>query len=447
MLDINFAKQPVALAISVAGVEFMDYQSPDFYKKLVALLETFITVDKDGGYTLESTRNSENSFSDLIMEYTGMCIKVNIGTEVANAAMESGYFTPGNLMNIPGIEYWIEKEESTIGRAFKTLKTDCIKGWVDTSTGRVGGDFSKIEVTMYINQYLQTFIDAKIIQKHKVSMAEAIAGIMLHELGHCFTGFLYCFRTVVDPLMTYHAVKLITKGRLYGKERLAIVKETMQMLECTDRVDESAISNMEAPELMTYFDKAIANRDTRRTLSLGTQSRASEVYADLYAIRFGASKTMIAALAALPKYTVPASYLIAMTGMTIFALAALQPVVAILGAANVIWFSLLRQHLLINPNETYDSPYRRVKNILRDQIVRINNDKSISSKEKARMLADAKKMEKIADEAKPFLEGTGFQRFLGWLFSGSDFKAQEFEHYTEEMLAHTLSLYKDTFKD
>lgn len=447
MLDIAFAKKPVALAISVSGMEFMDYQSPEFYNLLVTKLNDYITVDKDGGYTLDSTRASENDLHDLIMKYTGMNIKVNIGTEVGNAAMESGYFNPGNLLDLKDIEYWIAKEESTIGKAFKSLKTDCLRGWVDTSKGTVGGDYSKIEINLYIMKYLQTFLDTKTLQRYKVTMAEALASIIVHELGHAFTGFLFVTRSVIDPLMSYHAIKLITKGRLYGKERYAVVKDLMQTLECYDKIDEKALDQMEAPELMSYFDKTISNRDTRRTLSLGTQDRASEIYADLYAIRLGVPKNMIAALAALPSYAIPQSFSVTMLGIGIMGLCILNPLLVLLGAVGSVYFSLLRMHMLLNSDETYDSAYRRVKNILRDQIIRLNNDKTLPPKEKARMLSDAKEMERIADECKSMLEGTAVQRFLGWMFSGSDFKAQEFEHYTEELLGHTLSLYKDNFKE
>ena len=67
--------------------------------------------------------------------------------------------------------------------------------------------------------------------------------------------------------------------------------------------------------------------------------------------------------------------------------------------------------------------------------------------DKQQFLAKCKEIEKLVEENKPILEGTAFQRYIGWICSGTDFKAQEFEHYTAELVSHNLALYTDYFKE
>lgn len=405
-------------------------------------------TEKDGLVSFPADRETLDGFHDLIIHHTGINIKLNPPTEfMPNMAVESGYMIPGNLLDIKNISTWLDKEESTIGRAFKSLKTDILKGWVDTSTGKVGGDYSKIEIEMFMAKYISDFLDGKFLKKHNVSMAEALAGVITHELGHCFTGFLYITRNTIDPLMITHAVNLIDKGRVYGKERAVIVRETLSTLECGTVFKDTDLDKMDKDALLVFFDRAVNTRDTRRTLSLGTSDRASEIYADLYAVRFGVPKAMVAALSSLESASVfPAFLITAMIGCAVLAGMASPALVSVF-MMNPILMILINLSRALVPGDVYDSPYRRVKTLLRDHIIRLNNDTTLDKRAKVQMLKEGKEMEKIIDEMKSSMEGTFVQRFIGWMYSGSDFKAQEFENYTDELLGHTLSLYKDEFKD
>lgn len=445
MLGIDFVKKPVALATSLSGMEFMDYQDPEFYNQLVAFYETIIE-HKDGEPYLREDKEVATMFNEFVLKRTGMNILLHVGEDVGNAAVDVGYFNPSNLLNSKGIEQFMHNSESTIGKAFKALKVDCLRGWVDTSKAMVGGDFSKVEINLYIQKHVGMFLREKYLLKNKTTLPEALATITLHELGHAFTGFLYISKTVIDSLLPFHAIKLITDGGVYGLERTKIIKETSKFLEIYNTsTKDSDFDKMEPEDILVYFEKGIANRDVRRTLSLGTQDRASEVYADLYAIRFGAPKSLVAGLIALPDYTISPYFLAALYGLGFGFGLTVIPSYLLLGCLLAPLLTLIKIQVDVNPSDIYDSPYRRIKNILRDTVIRLNSDKSLPNKDKARMLADAKAMEKMIEESKPGLEGTGVQRLVGWLFSGSDFKLQEYEHYTEELLAHSISLYKNSF--
>lgn len=447
MLGIEFLKPPVELQLS--GMEFMDYQKGNLFKILSGFLTNemaFGTPTKglaDHWYFKDFDRLKEG-INVIFLKETGINLDLQV-EGVPNAAVEAGWFNPGNVLNIPGIETWFSSSQSSIGAAFKSLKTDVLKGWIDTSTGKVGGDYSKIEFRLWVNAWVEEFMNKKVIQKWNVTMPEALAGILIHEAGHVFTGFLHIHRYVVDPLVSTTAIKLIVDGKKYGKERVEVVKEAFKILECTQKVEQEDIADFSGEDFVVYFNKAIQTRDVRRTLSLGTQERSSEIYADLYSVRMGCPKSLVAGLVSLPGLSVftVLFFNLQITAIVTMFVMGLPFALPVIGLSFLLTPLVYFNSYLVGTN--YDTPYRRVKTILRDYIVQLNANTEIVKRDKIKFLQDAKEMEKIMDDNKPFFEGTAVQRIVGYITDGSDFKAQQFEHFTDELLAHNLSLYKDTF--
>lgn len=444
MLDITFLNKPNNFHANVAGLEFMDYQNGDLFRDLVTYFNTDL-VEKDGSWMLQEHDRAAEALETIFMKHTGICLKLNKGS-VPNAAVENGWFNPGNVLNIEGMEHWFSAGQSNIGNAFKVLKTDILKGWVDTSTGKVGGDYSKIEFNLYLNHYVNEFLRHKVLTRYKVTMQEALAAILIHECGHVFTAFLHVHRAVIDPIISTTAVKIIADGKIYGKQRVDVIKEAFKILECPQQVKDQEVMDLSSEQLVVYFNKAIATRDMRRTLSLGVQTRSSEIYADLYSIRMGCGKALVAALASLPTLTVLRGINVLLaTAIYMMATAVCHVPIAILaGLVSNLNLVIFLSDLLL-PSNDYDSHYRRMKTILRDYVIRINDFKTLDKRVKLKLLTDAKAIEKIVEDNKPFLESTAVQRFVGWITNGSDWKAQDFENYTDDLLAHSLSLYKDTF--
>lgn len=297
MLGIEFLNRPKEFVFD--GQEFMDYQKGDLFKDLVKIFENSL-MQEGNNWRLDREGDGSDELEKVIMHHTGILLELD-SMQVQNAAVDAGFIAPGNVLNIKGIENFMSAKDSSIGQTFKRLKSDILKGWVDTSTGKIGGDFSKVKFSLYLNDHINSFIRHKVIERYKVTMPQALAGIIIHECGHVFTGFLHVYRGIVDPIVTTSAIKLIVDGKLYGKDRVEVVNDAFKVMGVGQKVDESAIADFTGDEFIVYFNKATGTRDTRRTLSLGTQDRSSEIYADLYAVRMGCPKSLVAALAALPE--------------------------------------------------------------------------------------------------------------------------------------------------
>lgn len=444
MLGIEFGNQP----IQVAGIEFMDFQTPTVYRGLVQVLDKYI--EHDGKSVIFDQNNDALvEIQDYIMATTGIKVVFQDGNEVGNAAIESGYFFPNNLLNNKGIDDWYDVKYTNVAQAFKTLRADVIKGTVDTSTGKVGGDFSDIDFRIWVQPDLSWFLNHKVLAKKNVTSAEALAAIILHELGHAFTAMLVCYQDSLDSLFPLAAIRMAVDAKS-TKEKITIVKDSLKHLECSTTVKDSDIEKIEdAAGFKIYFDKAIETRNLRRTLSLGVTGRSSESYADLYAMRMGAGKELIVVLssmglgkAPLWVWTFILGYSMIMTGNLM--LGPWPGLIVFLVLGFIVKVSELCYHLA--PDAVYDTPYRRGKAILREMIARARDDKMMSAKDKRQLLDEIKIVSEAVEAQKHFLEGTAVQRLLGWITSGSDFKAQDFENYTQDLLAHEISLYTDFFK-
>lgn len=445
MLGIDFLNHE--RPITVAGQEFMDYQNKNMYKDLVALvdesLEDVSNEFVEVAHNIRGDKETLGKISELIFNNTGLNVEIIPPQDaVGNMAIDAAYIKPGAIFNSKMALAMLTANDSSVGRAFHKLKTDVLKGWVDTSKARVGGDYSKIEFKLYLGPFVESFISTKFLKRYNVSLAEALSAVILHECGHAFTGLLMMNQYVIDGIMPFLAAKMITDGNHYGKQRVTIVYETLKELGVTERPDKESIESADANGLIVMFNKCIANRDIRRTLSIGSQDRGSEIYADLFAVRAGCPKAVVAAMATISDYQILGKIAIAAYAVGITMSLITFPL-GLFGYAVSALFTLFRLQNVLNPSAEYDSQYRRLKNILRDQIMHLNDADWMDKSSKAVMLKEAKELEEIVEESKPMLEGTVIQRYVGWVFSGVDFKAQQFEHYTDELLAHNLSLYKN----
>lgn len=448
MLGIDFIRKENDLSFSLAGMEFMDFQKQDRYLKLVDFFKPLIKY-VDGELTLDWIKSEQDDLVNLIKEISGIKVKVveYQGLD-GNLGIDAGYLAPNAVLNNKGIDDFVDAKHTKVSQAFKSLNVDALKGWVDQKTGMVGGDFSKIEFDLYVQSYVEMFLDSTKLKKLKVPAENALSGFIVHELGHVWTAFYTVWRNVSDMMMQNNAIKMLSRTES-TREQIEIYKETLKVLEADAKVDDKVVNALSDDDSRkAFFDKAINNRDLRRTLSVGTADRASEVMADMYAIKMGCPKDLVVGLVSLyGSEGMGVSGLVFSTFMLVASVAVSYP----LGIGVWGLFTTLNFHAILasklSPDYIYDSNYRRIKNVLRECVTEFSQNKNMKPVDKQQFLVKCKEIEKLVEENKPILEGTAFQRYIGWVCSGTDFKAQEFEHYTAELVSHNLALYTDYFKE
>lgn len=446
MLGIEFLKKPTQFNLNIAGLEFMDFQTDEVYRGLVGMLNPLVSK-KEFGWFLDWTPSEREEIGEFLLNKTGIKIVIHEGAYTTdNASINAGFFSPNNLMNNDGLDEWYDAKHTNVAAAFKSLKVDVLKGYVDTTTGKVSGDFSKIPFDLWVQEYLNAFLNDEILKKYKVTMAEALASVILHEAGHAFTAFLYAFQNVLDSALPFAAIRLAMKAE-GTKQKAEIVKEAFKVLECESQVKEEHLELLEDVQAWRlYFDKALANRNVRRSLSIGMTTRASETYADMYAIRMGVNVKFAAALASMPRSEFTKWLYIGVGTMIGICWMLANPV----GIAYGILFAsmaLVEYTEKLLPGTSYDTPYRRLRGILREMIAQLQGSKNIDPKAKREMLENIKRVIEIVEDKKSFLEGTAAQRCIGWLFCANDFKAADFENYTHDLLSSELAIYTDYFSN
>lgn len=434
MIDILFLKRPQPIPFQYSGLEYLDWQTKStvFNELTAALTEMYDAEKKEFSFTA----GARNTISTIIKNKLKMT--VNVVIEEFGPAVDTGYILPGHVFNNKQIEQWLDKDYSKFSEAFKDLKKNIIKGWADPKTGMLEGDFQNIPFTLMLSPTIAAKMNQEVLLKYKTTVPETMAAFILHECGHIYGGLLYVSSKVIDNVMVAQATKMYLKES-DNVRRTVILKEALNEL---DAISEIPTNEMSEEDVIVFFNKNIVNRDYRRSLSLGVANMSFEVIADAYASRFGAGHQLITGLAAFGYASIwDATKILAFTAAIISIIFSL-PYLPLFMLSMVIY--LIGYTMDVLTPGIYDVPYRRLKTILRDSITEMNTI-SYPRSEKVKRIQELRKMDELVEENKSFLESTAFQRTMGWMVNGSDFRKTDFENYTADLVSTRLSLYSQNY--
>lgn len=434
MIDILFLKRPPQLPFELSGLEYLDWQiKASVFTELTAALNAAYDAEKK---EFDFTSGTRNAIAGIIKNSLKMT--VNIVVDDFGPAVDTGFLLPGHVFNPPALDKWVGKEYSKFSEAFKDLKKDVIKGWANPKTGQLEGDFQNIPFNLYLSPTIGLSMNESVLLKYKTTVPEAMAAFILHECGHIYGGLLYVSSRVIDNVLINQATRMYL-GASDAPRRATILKEALSELGMTSDIPSN---DMTEDEVTVFFSKNVVNRDYRRSLSLGVATMSFEVLADAYASRFGASHQLISGLSALGyvshwSNTKIIGFIAVLTSL-FFAV----PFVPIFMIGMISYFIGFGVGSTIS--DIYDAPYRRLKTVLRDCTVEIQQA-TYPRSEKAKRLQELRKMDELVEENKTFLESTAFQRTMGWVLNGSDYRKSDFENYTADLVSTRLSLYSQNF--
>lgn len=438
--DITFLNKPQ----EVGGLEFLKFQTPEFFNEIQTLMDSSIENPGIGKYHL-----SKNDFVDelkaIIDKYTGFK-KVTISlSDYGNFSVDAGYMAPNNVLNVKDIEKWLAAGDSTLGRWFSKNSNKIFKGSVDLNTGKVSGCYAELPLTIHINKNLDQFISIKELDKNKVKISEAVAACILHELGHVFGALAMLSQTVFDNVVMGTAIKAIT-GEKFSNDKATIIKDANNILKLpkTEQAEiDLLLEKGDSSDYVIYFNKMIYIRNSNRALSVGVKEMNSEVLADMYAIRMGCGKQLTAALSSI--YIGGPTFIpICLTAIVMFILFGASGVI-IWGALSACIYCVGFIFIKLLPGG-YNTPYRRLTDIMAQMIAELKENKNLSKADKEDILRNIGDVIKICDSNKNFFEGTQTQRLLGAVFTLGKFKYADFEHYTQQITNHRVNVLAEQFK-
>jgi len=441
MISMDFLKRPVG------GLEFINFQSSDFYRKLSTFLEG--QISPDGVLSKESIPG----IKELINEYTGF---KNIDLQFANSgnlSVDVGYFSPNHVLNNSLVDELLKPTQTTMYRWFTQSKDKVFKGGIDYTTGKVLGSFQTIPVAFKINPDLHATFPKDKIAKFGVPLAGILCGAIAHECGHVFSGCMMLLTIASDNLYLKAGLRYYQEAKDVS-DRVVVLKDIASLLDVPPAKQgelQKLAQDQDEKTLFLYFDKLVAQRNMRRSLSVGVEAMSSEVVADMYAIRMGCDKGIIAAIGVLTDQgcivTVVSSLMIAAV-TTIIAFPAWISLTVSIGLGGALFTAMIFYSFIFVLNYfskgysgVYNADHRRFEDAARQLIQKLKEDKSVPAAEKEALADEVQLLLKHAETLRPWYESTVIHRFMGWVFSQADFKAQEVEHYTSVVANHEVNTF------
>jgi hypothetical protein len=441
---------------AVDGLEFINFQTDDFYVKMSSFLEQNINDD----FVL--SKDSKDGIKAILAEFTGFSnITVKL-VEEANLSVDVGYFSPNHVINHTLADDLLKPHKSNLFRWFAENNGKIFKGNVNYKTGKVEGSFCEIPITLTINVNLKEIFPDDLVKKYGIPYHGLLAGGLAHESGHCYGACAMLATSAKDNVIAKAAVAHYREAR-NDDEKVVVLKEMGQLLELPpEKLEElqAIAQTRDEVGVIIYFNKLVNKRNSSRALSLGVQNMSAEVIADVYAIRMGCGKAVIAAIGGLVDRGIikvfmdsfiAAVFYTAIVGCIFMGT---WVVLALMGGGGLVLgfggftfiLSFILSYFSHGFSGTYNANHRRFEDAVRQLIAKLKEVKDMPLNEKKELLEDIEKLLKINKEIQPWYENTVIRRFYGWMTTGSDFKKQELEHFTQALANSEINVLAERLK-
>lgn len=455
MIDMDFLVRKE----QVAGLEFMNFQNDSFYVTLVSIIKEHLSYATKVPVLQKTV---QEPLLKVLKDYTGF---ENITVKFAdhgNLYMDTGYFSPGHVINIKGIEYWLDSSDTTIYRWFTQNKDKIFKGSVDYKTGKVGGSFCTIPLELGINVNVSEYFGTKETERWNVTTEDLLAGGICHEMGHAFSGCMMMASAFHDNVVGQASIAAYRNCKR-DEDRVVVLKDSATLLGLkTPKADELLEFAKQANDesFMMYYTKMVAQRNNQRALSVGVSEMTSEVVADMYALRMGCDKGIVAAIGVLTSRGVISSvmgnfvvsiaagvYLSMLIGSFVILSGGVVTVPALVGMM-CMFSSMTFIMNFFSPyySGVYNTDPRRMEDAVRQLIAKIKECKGMPGPERTKLVDDISQLLKRVEQNRGILDNTVIYRAMGWVFSGSDFKLREIEHFTQALTNNEMTVLAERLK-
>lgn len=455
MIDMDFLVRKE----QVAGLEFMNFQNNTFYVTLVSIIKEHLSYATKVPVLQKTV---QEPLLKVLKDYTGFENITVKFMEDNNLYMDTGYFSPGHVINIKGIEYWLDSSDTTIYRWFTQNKDKIFKGSVNYKTGKVGGSFCTIPLELGINVNVSEYFGVKETERWNVKTEDLLAGGIVHEMGHAFSGCMMMATAFSDNVVAQASIAAYRNCHR-DEDRVVVLKDSATLLGLkapkADELMEFAKQDNDE-SFMMFYTKMVAQRNNQRALSIGVTEMTSEVVADMYALRMGCDKGIVAAIGVLTSRGVVTSFLNNLFMSTMVGLwagyisvipalllggAISAPVlVGVIAVCGSITFIL--NYFAPSYSGVYNADPRRMEDAVRQLIAKIKECRDMPAPDKTKLVDEVGSLLKILERNRGWYDNTVIYRAMGWVFSGSDFKLREIEHFTQALNNNEMTVLAERLK-
>lgn len=265
--------------------EAIAYQSGSLFFKELTL--AFEKVKKGGSFSSSDLANA--GIDSIIRKYTGLNVRTTVTTSIEdnyNAWASPPVIDPNMIFStvikrgIQGAQY-LENARSTeeaLRNAYGSLT-----GTIDTSKGKVGGLFSKIESEIALGKGLIQYLDA-----------DEVAATLLHEIGHLFNYYWILVFTTSSNLAITLASDALNAAK-DSKQRLEIIaaysKVSGVKIPSPEALAKEKRSNDEYQAVL--IREAAAQPPRSATGSMIYDMTGDEYLADQFAVMWGSARAYV----------------------------------------------------------------------------------------------------------------------------------------------------------
>lgn len=354
------------------ALESVDFQATTFFKELTAAY-----AEMKG----KSQKDIEESdiaarLGIIITHHTNLNVTINLGLQ--DPSVEIPMVNKNNVLINSFIRNYLNSSDGLkmIGAA-----DSVVRGSVNMKTGKVTGVFSEVASTIHMPVYM--VISPKFV-------AEEMAAITLHEVGHLFTYYEFMARSVTtNQVLAGMAKALDGSGTVEEREMVLLgVKKALHLTDFDHKILAKS-TDVKVAEIVV-----ITNVSQNSVSELGSNVydfSTWEYLADQYATRNGSGRYLVTALDKLYK----GSWNISFRSLPSFLAMEAFKATLLIGAFLVpgpMTGGLLNLGIMLvgmdgSGDGTYDRPGARFKRV-RNQIIENLKDRKLSRDDHDRLQAD-----------------------------------------------------------
>lgn len=267
--------------------------------------------------------------------------------------------------------------------------SEVARGWVDVKTSRVGGVFALIPMEIHFTNH---------IIRGKYLTPEEKAAILLHEIGHFITWYLYVARSVTTNAITAVAASDIFNSAAPTKREVlfAAIKEGMEL----KSVNFQELEHANNSTALTVFLLDASRKELRSELGSDIYDMVAwEALADQYAVRMGAGAELASALAKMGSSKAKWHYACAceMACVVVGALMLTSGVLALMGAGALTLAVTWMGGSSISNYDREEARLRRIRNDMQAELRNKEIDETVRRNLQARLDWVDRSIEQVKD--------------------------------------------------